>query len=540
MLNATVELFLSEYFLFKAVLGKYCESSGDLFCALCKIFMIPESEAEILFGLAENETAKAITTDKDFMQYQRIQKYAEMIGTKVESNAEWEEVVRIKGNSLHVASHLNLVLDADSSRNVVYNCLISAATSGTVSAIRIMGILQCEGIFLKRNRKEGIKTLSKASDWNDSVSTLALLHYCKDTREFNMARLKQEVKNTPFEELYQVAAKKYGEAGMLEIEEVRLLNKSFNSGVLKRDAYDPKYARILNSLALYIRDKEKAVFSLNKEQLTAISELPLKLSQERADNFDIRILDGTPLKRDAETSAIARALKNSDLRELPTFRPLCLICDDIYILNMYAKAIGREEENTHVELIDVSALEDYDFEPTPNNVFIRSIDEDKDNRFLLFFHGEIPEKKIEAVKSILLSSRRAKFHLHSPNVTLNLSAVLPVCFCDEQNAKWLKSCCDEIRLSTVTAEELSLAVNDILLFKQKLYGLGSVVLTDDAYEALKEYDIDTAEKLIDSAVRAHRERGAKIVLSREMLQEHTVTDTNQIIGFGGVNHDRYH
>ena len=540
MLNATVELFLSEYFLFKAVLGKYCESSEDLFCALCRIFMIPESASGRLYSLAENEIAKAITTDKDFMQYQRIQKYAEMIGTKVESDAEREEVVRIKGNALHLASHLNLILDADSSRNVVYNCLISAATGGTVCAIRIMGILQCEGIFLKKNRKEGIKTLCKASDWNDSVATLALLHYCKDTHEFNMARLKQEVKNTPFEELYRVASGQYGEAGMLEIDEVRLLNKSFNSGVLKRDCYDPKYARILNSLALYIRDKEKAVFSLNKEQLTAISDLPLKLSQERADAFDISILEGAPLKRESEITAIARALKNSDLRDLPTFRPLCLICDDVYVLNMYANAIGGESENAHVEIIDVSALEDYDFEPTPNNVFIRSIDEDKDNRFLLFFHGEIPEKKIEAVKSILLSSRRAKFHLHNPNVTLNLSAVLPVCFCDEQNAKWLKSCCDEIRLCPVTAEELRSAVNDILIGKQKLYGLGSIALTDDAYEALKEYDIDTAEKLIDSAVRAHRERGAKIVLSREMLQEYAVTENNQIIGFGGVNHDRYH
>ena len=540
MLNATVELFMSEYFLFKAVLGKYCESSEDLFRALCKIFMIPENEAARLYFLAENEAAKAITTDKDFMQYQRIQKYAEMIGSEVKSNAEWEEVVRIKGNAIQVAQHHNLILDADASRNVVYNCLISAATCGTVSAIRIMGILQSEGIFLKKNRKEGIKTLSKASDWNDSVSTLALLHYCRDTREFNMARLMQEVKNTPFEELYLIAAEKYGEAGMLEIEEVRLLNKSFNSGVLKRDAYDPKYARILNSLALYIRDKEKAVFSLNKEQLNAISDLPLKLSQERADTFEVRYLEEIPLRRDAEITAIARALKNSDLRELPTFRPLCLICDDVYVLNMYAKAISGEGENSHVEIIDVSALEDYDFEPNPNNVFIRSIDEDRDNRFLLFFHGEISERKIDAIKCILLSSRRTKFHLHNPNVTLNLSAVLPICFCDEQNARWLKSCCDEIRLCPVTAEELRAAVNDILLGKQKLYGLGGIELTDDAYEALKGYDIDTAEKLIDSAVRAHRERGAKIVLSREMIQEYAVTDHNQIIGFGGVNHDRYH
>ena len=533
MLNAIIELFLSEYFLFKAVLGKYCESNETLFGAFCKIFLIPEKEAKKLFSLAENETAKAITTDKDFMQYQRIQKYSQMIGTRLSADAESEEIARIKGSAIHVAQNNKLIFDADASRNVVYNYLTSAATGGTVSAIRIMGILQCEGIFLKKNTRVGIKTLSKAADWNDSVSTLALLHYCKDTREFNMTRLRQEVKNTPYEELYTVAAAKYGEAGVLGIEEVRLLNKSFNSGVLKRETYDPKYARILNSFALQIRDKEKAVFSLNKEQLNAISDLPLKLSPERTAAVDASGLDRTALHRETEREAILRALKNSDLRELHTYRPLCLVCEDRYVLDMYTNAILTEDEDTHYEVIDVSELEDYEFEPSLNNVFIRSIDEDRDNRFLLFFHGEISERRTDAVKGILQSARRAKFHLHSPNVTLNLSPVLPICFSDEQNAKWLKSCCDEIRLCPVTEEELHTAVDDILAGKQRLYGVGDIELTDDAYDILTKCDIDTAEKLIDSAVRAHRVKGAKIILSSKMLEEYAGADSNQTIGFGG-------
>ena len=540
MLKATYELFMSEYFLFQAVLGKYCEDREQLFRALCKIFLIPESEADKLYCLAENEMARAITTDKDFMQYQRMQKYSKLIGSESYANAEWAEVASIKGNAIHVAQTHNLIPEADATRNIIYNCLSSSATSGTVSAIRIMGILQCEGIFLKKNRKEGVKMLAKAADWNDSVSTLAILRYCKDTREFNMARLKQEVANTPFEELYDVASKRYGEAGILQIEEVNLLNKSFNSGVLKRDVYDPKYARILNSHALYIKDKEKAVFTPNKDQLCVISDLPLKLSGERTVGVNLSGLERSALKRDAEIEAIARLVKNSDLRELPTYRPLCLVCEDRYVLNMYAKAIGEKDENTHVEVIDVCELEDYDFEPSPNNVFVRSIDEDRDNRFMLFFCGEISERKIDAVKSILQSTRRAKFHLHSPNVTLNLSAVLPICFCDEQNAKWLKSCCDEIRVCEVNADEQHVAVNDILTDKQKLYGVGALELSDDAFEALRGYGIDTAEKLIDFAVRAHRERGAQITLLREMIQEYAATDSNHTIGFGGVKYAKYH
>lgn len=539
MLNSTFELFLSEYFLFKAVLGKYSES-GEIFRALSKIFLIPESESEGLYLLSENEFARAITTEKDYMQYLRMQKYAQMMGWEKKYNAELEEIVSIKGNAMHLAQSHNLIPEAETTANGIYDRLSSSATAGAIIAIRVMGILQCEGIFLKKNRKEGIKALSKAADWNDSVSTLAILRYCKDTREYNMARLRLEVLNTPYEELYTVASSRYGEAGVLEIEEVKILNKSFNSGVLKREIFDPKYARVLHSSALHLKDKEKAVFTLNKDQLCAISDLPLKLSRERESAVDSSGLERGALRREAEISAISRALNNSDLRELPAFRPLCLVCEDRYVLNMYAQAISTKNDSTHVEVIDVSELEDYDFEPSPNNVFIRSVDENKDNRFLLFFYGEIPEKKIDAVKSILVSSRRAKFHLHSPSVTLNLSAVLPICFSDEQNAKLLQDCCDEIILCPVTAEELHIAVGDILAGKQKLYGVGEIELTDDAMKTLSGYDIDTAEKLIDSAVRAHRERGAKIVLSSEMLEKYLGADFGLIIGFGGGKHGRFH
>ncbi|MDE6058727.1 MAG: hypothetical protein K2G44_01655 [Clostridia bacterium] len=539
MLNATFELFMSEYFLTKAVLGKYLENSGELFRALGKIFLIPNGEIERLYRLSENETAKAITTEKEFMQHQRLQKYSMLIGSAKSSNAEWEEVARIKGNAILTAQSRNLILDADASRNVVYTCLSSAATCGVISAIRIMGILQCEGIFLSKNETVGMKTLSKAADWNDSVSTLALLHYCKATREFNMARLRQQVANTPFDELYQTAAAEYGEADAEEIDEVKLLDKSFHAGVLKRETYDPKYARILYSFALYFKDKEKAVFTLNKEQLCAISDLPLKLSHERMSAVDASGVQKVTVKREAEISTVTRALKNCDLRGLSSYRPMCLCCESKYVLNMYAKAIGAKNPDTHIERIYVAELEDYDLEPTQNNVFVRSIDEDRDNRFLLFFYGEISERKKDAVKSILQSFRRAKFHLNSPSVTLNLSAVLPVCFCDEQNAKWLKPYCDEIQLSGVSPDEMPFVIKNILAGKQKLYGVGAIDLIGDTKDVFSGYDVDTAELLIDAAVRARREKGAVITLSREMLQEYAGDSDKLTIGFGGSTYARY-
>lgn len=538
-MKSTIELFMSEYFLIKAILGRYLEDSVKLFIALGKIFLIPEEETGRLHRLAENPVARGITTEKEFMQHQRMRKYSKMTGGETSVNAEWDEVVAIKGNAILAAQNAELLHDAEVSGNVVYTSLSSAATSGMVCALRIMGILQCEGIYLAKNEKAGVRNLSKAAEWNDSISTLALLRYRPAKRERNMARLRQELVDTPFAALYNAAAQKYGFDDAPDIGEIRLLEKAFSSGVLKREVYEPKYARILGSRALGIKDKEKAVFSLNKEILSVIADLPLKLSRDKITAVDVGGVESVPVKRKSEIEAIVRALKNGDLRGLPSYRPVCLCCESGYVLEMYAKAIAAKNAGAHVEVIDVAELIEYDFEPTPNNIFVRSIDEDRDNRFLLFFRGEITERKIDAVRSVLQSARRAKFYLNTPSVTLDLSALLTVCFCDGQNARLLKPYCDVIQLAEISAEELPAAVEDILAEKQKAYGVGGINLSGDAREVFRGYDIDTAEKLIDSAVRARREKGAVINLSRAVLQEYAPEHDTPKIGFGGNVNDRH-
>ncbi len=538
MLNATVEMFLSEYFLVQAIIGKYLTDGRALFDALGRICLIPAGEADGLYALAENEAAKQIATDKDFFRHQRLRKYSRLLGTYDESDADLEEVVRIKGNAVLDAQAYRLTPETDASANVIYEYLSAAVTGGTVRALQIMGILQCEGIFLDKNEKSGLKKLIKAADWNDAFSILALLHYRTELRAYNIARLRQVTEETPFSALYAAAVKAYGVAAESKYEEVELLSKAFNSGVLKREIYDPKYARILRSKALVFKDKEKAIFSHNKEQLSVIGDLPLKLSDRNITAFDVCAVQEIPLRRNAEIAAVVRALQNSDRREMLAYRPLCLCSDSEYLLNLYARAVSAPSPDVHTERIDVKELTEYDLDPTPNNVFIRCLDEDKDNRLLLFFCGSISEKQTEAVKCILQSGRRSRFHLNSPCFTLKLGTVLPICFCDRQNAARLKPYCDVIELAAVSAEEFPIAVYDILKTKRKLYGTGRVRLNDALEDVLHGFDVDTAEKLIDSAVRTLREKGAEIVLSREILQEYLPNDEGPRMGFGGDINER--
>lgn len=538
MLNATIEMFLSEYFLIKVVLGVYLEDGKKLFFSLSNAFLIDDADAQSLYDLTERKEVKGVSTAMEYTQHQRILKYCALTGMANTLDADCEEVIRIKGYAITLAESYKLMPDGVVTANDVYTRLSSAAMSGMVCALRVMGILQCEGVFLNRNVNSGIKKLTKAAEWNDVASTLALLNYCKEGRRVNMARLRCEVADTPFEGVFGLAVQRYGRAtDDRGIEEVRLLNRAFDSGVLKREAYEPKYARILNSKILYFRDKERVAFSPNKEVVSAIGDLPLKLGCRGAAEVEEGALANLAIQRKEQNAAIIRALKNCDLRELPSYKPLCICSKSKYVLNAYAQAIAESCPKAHVEIIEVSELIEYDLEPTANNVFVRSLDEDCDNRLFLFFNGNIPERITDYVKGFLQSNKRAAFRLNHPGVTLNLSAVMPICFCDEKNLPLIKRYCEVVNIPAPADKEFALALADVLKNKEKDYCLKEIKFNGDLHEAFKGYDVDTAEQIIDAAVRACRNSGAEIVLSRDIVKEYAV-EGRPSIGFGGNENGR--
>lgn len=533
MLNSTVEILMSEYYSIKAVLGKYLNDCKGLFGGLCKICLVPRAEEDGLFALAENEAAQKINTAKEFMQRQRVQKYSALTGSGHAGDSEWEETVKIKGNAILAAQSCRLVQDADVSKNVVYDCLSAAVANGSVRALKITGILQCEGIFFDKNLKSGLAKLSMAAKWNDAISILALLRYREDGRPRNMARLRRVLEDTPYTGLYEAAKKRYKCDGAADAEEVWLLNKAFAAGTLKSETYEPQYARILFGKALGIKDKEKALFTQNKETVSVIGDLPLKLSRENIAEANAFAVRSAAVARDWEAAAIERALKNSDLRVLPSYKPLCICSDSKYMLEMYARAVCENNGKIKTEKIDMSEITGYDLEPSPGNIFVRSIDEDKDNRFLLFFGGEKGEAAVEAAKGILQSGRRAKFHLSNPGVTLDLSAVLPICFCDSKTVAALRPLCDVVELAPVARDELKYAVKDIAAVKEKLYGV-RITLDAGAEQSLCGRSADEAEKLMDSAVRALRTQGPDCALTAEILNKYSEKDEKPAMGFGGT------
>ncbi len=536
MFDFVNELFLNEYFLIEALLGNFLKDSQKLFFALGKNFFLTKSEINKLYPAVNCETVKEIRTENDFMRYRRIKSYSRIVGIELNADVQTDEIINLKGNAIAKLKQLKLKQETDFSRNFLFEALSAQTNAGCVDALRITGFLRCEGILFEKNVAAGISALSKSADWNDAASLTALMRYDKNALDYNLSRLCALAYNSSFTPLYIKVSEKFKRESVAECKLVRLLENAFEGGVLNRGVYDRKYARIIYGQALDYKCKENALFNTNGDLLSAFAELPLNLSSAKI-SLPKSALNVAPLQREKEIEFILRNFADFDSVSRGAYRPLCISSDSRFLLNMYAKTISSALKNFHIEKIEVSDLSVYDFEPTVNNVFVRSVNEEKSNCLMIFVNGCTDENVTDAVKSFLKSGNRVKFRLGRPNAVIDLSPVLPVCFCSSDNAKYFRTYCDVLHLAEVSKTELPEAVDYIISKKKKLYGVSDITVAPDAFGILQNYSIDTVETALGDAVRECANKRGKHILNAEKLVGYTREYTKNTIGFGGTKNE---
>ncbi|MDE7165243.1 MAG: hypothetical protein K2O04_07485 [Clostridiales bacterium] len=529
MLNNQYELFLSEYFFCRCVLGKVVKDKYAMFDTLAEVFIIDPEEHDALFALTEDETVADIKTYGDYLRFCRIKKYGLLTGEKDDISSDIDEVISAKGEALKRAHELELD-GAALTQAAVLRAVTERASLGIVSALRVLGYIQCEGILGERDKKAGIKNLEKAAMWNSVEGMLFALYYNPDNREADLGRLRA-VSSGAYRSFIAAAENRYDCHASAPAQESALLSKAFALGKLKPDRYAAQYARIVFSPVLTPRDKERTMFSVSEQNISDIADLPLKLT--RTDFApELTALSDLPIAREKEVEHVRRCLANSDLLYSSSFRPLCVCADSEYLRKLYARHI-RAAFGAHVEYIDIAGLDEYDLQPTGKNLFVRSCDEDAFNVYFMSFTGNIAPSVMQEAIGFLQSRRRKKFCLQSPGVVIDLSAILPVCFCDKTNAKELKKYCDVVTLSPVAADEKSAMYADIIQTKQKLYGVKSVTIDDSGAARLSALSVDGAESVIDAVVRFNR-GSAETVITSARIDECALARTEKNrYGFGG-------
>lgn len=525
------ELLLSEYFFYRGVLGKLVKDERRMFDVLSEIFLIDRAEREALYAATNNELIADVKTYADYLRLCRIQKYSLLMGYDGEIPPDAEEITAVKGEALRKAHDLKLD-GAGLTGSAVYRTVADSAACGVVPAMRVYGYILCEGIYAERDVDLGMSYINKAARWNSVEGILAALYFRPESRAQNIDRLHTVTDGTVYRALTELAQNKYGVKANGVIRESVLLNKAFALGKLKPELYAAPYARIIFSDVLTFRDKERTMFSGSEKTASDIADLPLKLSSDGV-ALDLSALSGMPIVRVKAEVRVRQGLANSDLLTRSAYRPLCVCADSEYVRAMYAKHIAAVFGKAHVEYIDISALDGYDLQPTGKNIFVRSCDEDAFNVYIMTFTGNIDGAVMQEAVGFLQSRRRKKFCLLDPGVIIDLSVVLPVCFCDKANAKELKKWCDVITIDPISAAEKPAVFNDMALNKQRLYGVRSVEIDDGGAARLAELSVDGAESVIDAVVRFNRGK-AQTVITRALIDECAATGNEKNrYGFGG-------
>lgn len=536
-MNYLTELSLSEFFSCTTLLANQIFNREVMLSRLEDIFMVSKEECDMIRYAILSPAVSAIETEQDYFRELRIKQYLYSGEDQRRKSSFEDEVTAIKGSVISALTAIEGLIGKGRTRSETGKILLDHAAAGNVHALRAVGFLLCEGIFFGKDVELGVKYLKRAASWNDVRALIMLMHYDSSSLNKNMNVLRYALNNMSKEDCIIDLEWHYGMPTREDCREAVLLEKLFRLGILKRDSYSSSYSRILFSSVISYKDKEKLLFSSSKEFVAEIGDLPLKLSLDNMCRYDISMLDeNMPVKREAELNAVRQSIVNSDMRTSAAYLPLCLSSDSQVMLRMYADAIEKSVGDAHVVRIDVSELGAYDFEPNKNNIFVRSCEDDKENIYFLFFKGEISEKKLELLKTFLKSSNRKAFRLNAPGVSLDLSPVLPICFCDSMNESELRPYCNIVSIGRVLNDEKPAVIKAVLRAKETEYGIPEIIVSEKIKKELCSMTVDEAERRLDEIVRERRRKGEKMVIKEGVERKKRAVSR---FGFGGdINADK--
>lgn len=508
---------LYTYFTADATLPKACDREKTFF-ALCGLF--GETDGQNLYARCSSDRVGEIDTANKYFLHLRLKTlYPENY-----TNAGEEEIISVKGSALVEVKELKLNVPFGNETEDISHLLIGANT-GVIPAVLIYGFMLCEGLGVAPNPVCGLKYLKKAAAWNCAEANIMCLKYDGANAKEYLDRLYTVLALSPYSDTAESLAINYGVKPQTECR-AELLQKLFARGLAKRGQYDFRTARMLYCEGLGISSKRKMLYSGHKDLIAAVSGLPLNLKKSTDAKYSISL----PFKREREAAAIEHTVNGAEHIYDDGYRPLCISCDENYVLDAYRKAIKNSVRGANVVDIDVDAAQH--LEADKNNTVITALKDKSFNILLLRFVGEIHPAKIAAACAFLKSAQRRYYKLDL-GVTLNLQSVLPICFCDGQNAEALKKYCTLLNVPPLSAEERRVVFNGLL--KDSRLSGGKASIEREAMEKLCSLNTDKAAEALEKALRLRGKGKITLKNIEEFIED---SRGKRVLGFGGgINDD---
>ena len=178
MITIKTETFLFEYFLFDSMFGEYTDRKKIFYC-LGDLWGVEQKTLKGLFAIAESENVREISTVNEYMRYMRIKQYNELIGNQSIYSEQENAMIAIKGEAMKIVAQYEMQATSETTLSVMHKMLLRNAHGGNVVALRVLGLMQCEGVIEKKDISSGLKKLKKAASWGDITSILAVpVSYC--------------------------------------------------------------------------------------------------------------------------------------------------------------------------------------------------------------------------------------------------------------------------------------------------------------------------------------------------------------------------
>ena len=531
MFDYNTELAIKETFLFQYVLADAVDAQ-DIFALFCDIYCVRDNEREEIVGLLDDKRLNDVRTVNDYYRAMRLKEYYQnFVGGYDVYDERIEALIAIKGEVFEKAQKDKLLSAYEKSCGRSYDEIFRLAYEGVVSAKRILGILQVEGVYITQDVRVGLDNLRDCADWLDIQALVTSIYYCEAERQGYLNELYTVTQKTEYAAIVELLQIRYGIENCNVSESAKMLDKAFIIDNAKREVCSLQHLRILRSNTLSDKDKRTVLLSGNKELVPAVCGLPLRLECEKIDTIkEIK----TVLSRNDELTAVMRSFDNNDLRNRVFYRSLCICSNSEYVRDAYVDWICGVFAESNIVQIDVASLLPIDFDATENNVFIRKCTEKEDNIYIIKITDKIDERIVRLVKLFATSYGRKAFALSRLGVSIDLSAVLPIFICDRKNAQLLDGSVNMIKAADICENEKSLVFEDLLNKKRTIFAVENITLEDDAKAILLNASINIISDVLDQAILSQRIGDGSIRLSAETVKEY-IGDKKAAgtYGFGG-------
>ena len=189
----------------------------------------------------------------------------------------------------------------------------------------------------------------------------------------------------------------------------------------------------------------------------------------------------------------------------------------------------------HVVTIDVGELSDEDLQQNADNIFVANCKNNAHNVYLFVLQGNVSSDKINAVKFFLKSNKRAKFKLNKPSVTLDLSPIVPLCFCDKQNANKLSGFVNTQMVATLSVEERKRILKQRIQDVNRRFKEVSRRVVDSDIDLLSRHPLDIALMALDKLYSEWSDNDEKDLkgIAFYIAEVEKYHNGNRGYGFGG-------